>query len=290
MGDLFREEEKKHEETEIEKPAPFSTFREFDRDRVEPQKRPSSPAGSGANGAAFLRSQNLQRRQDAFEETVKNQIKSMENTLGKVAGVQQAQLQRLIDLWGKGAGKFPEPPIAPRHTVPRRTPTGGLNPAAAGGATDSRSPQGAWGGIPTRPRRVDTVEDDDLSLMSGYEGDEEWREYHGTAMWKREAEKKKRNPFDHQAYIRKGEKVESFEELMVITFKTMSQLLDLKYDLRGLIKHGQTLAEKAAKRVFKPTALVQYDESVRERAGEVGPTAFGPVSQEDELFTHHSWQ
>ena len=202
--------------------------------------------------------------------------------------MQQAQLQRLIDLWGKGAGKFPEPPIAPRHTVPRRTPTGGLNPAAAGGATDSRSPQGAWGGIPTRPRRVDTVEDDDLSLMSGYEGDEEWREYHGTVMWKREAEKNKRNPFDHQAYIRKGEKVESFEELMVITFKTMSQLLDLKYDLRGLIKHGQTLAEKAAKRVYKPTALVQYDESVRERAGEVGPTAFGPVSQED-ILRHFCW-
>ena len=34
--------------------------------------------------------------------------------------------------------------------------------------------------------------------------EEEWREYHGEAIWQKEKDKKRKNPFDHQAYVRKG--------------------------------------------------------------------------------------
>ena len=50
-------------------------------------------------------------------------------------------------------------------------------------------------------------------------------------------DKKRMNPFDHKAYIKKDEEVDSFEELMVMTFKTLKQLVDLKYDVKGLIRH-----------------------------------------------------
>ena len=102
-------------------------------------------------------------------------------------------------------------------------------------------------------------------------------------MWKAAEERRKKNPFNHAAYIKKGEKVDSFESLMVITFKTIQQLADCKHDSTGVVKHGLTMAEKASKKVFKVDAFVRYDESVRERAGESGPAAFGQVVQEDTL-------
>ena len=50
-------------------------------------------------------------------------------------------------------------------------------------------------------------------------------------------DKKRMNPFDHKAYIKKDEEVDTFEELMVMTFKMLKQLVDLKYDIKGLIGH-----------------------------------------------------
>ena len=43
------------------------------------------------------------------------------------------------------------------------------------------------------------------------------------------------------------------------------------------------MGEKAAKKLFKVDAFLRYDERVRERAGEAGPSAFGQVVQEDTL-------
>ena len=53
--------------------------------------------------------------------------------------------------------------------------------------------------------------------------------------------------------------------------------------MSGVVKHGIAMAEKASKNVFEAEAFVLYDESVRERAGEVGPSAFSVVVQEDAL-------
>ena len=68
---------------------------------------------------------------------------------------------------------------------------------------------------------------------------------------------------------------------MAVTFKMIDKLLDYKIEVRGIVKHGLTILEKAAKDVFKPEAIISYDTSVRDRAGQVGPTAFGSVEPED---------
>ena len=83
--------------------------------------------------------------------------------------------------------------------------------------------------------------------------------------------------------MKKGDKIECFETLVVIMFKTIQQLLDAKYDVSGMVKHGLMMAEKVSKNVFELNAFLLYDESVRDRAGETGPTAFGQVYQEDSL-------
>ena len=56
--------------------------------------RPRSPAGSVASGAMFLRQQLrvMQQERQQFESRIDGRIMHMENVLGKVAGVQQAQL------------------------------------------------------------------------------------------------------------------------------------------------------------------------------------------------------
>ena len=113
--------------------------------------------------------------------------------------------------------------------------------------------------------------------------DEDWKDYFGAEVWKKEKDHIRKNPFDQRNYGKKGDVIESFEQLMVVLLKTMTQLLDLKYDVRGIIKHGLMMAEKAAKDVYEPEAFTQYDDSVRSRAGHVGPTAFGTVDQEGVL-------
>ena len=109
----------------------------------------------------------------------------------------------------------------------------------------------------------------------------EWTEGDGRDLWKATKEKKKRNPFDHSSYTRKGEVVDSFEDLMVVTFKTMEELISMGKDVKGLVRHGLALSEKAATGIYKVEAFVKYDESVRERAGRRGPSTFGDVNQED---------
>ena len=108
----------------------------------------------------------------------------------------------------------------------------------------------------------------------------EWTEGDGRDLWRATKERKKRNPFDH-SYTRKGEAVESFELLMVVTFKTMEELLAMGKNVKGLVWHGLAMSEKAATGIYKVDAFVKYDESVRDRAGRFGPSTFGVVNQED---------
>ena len=70
---------------------------------------------------------------------------------------------------------------------------------------------------------------------------------------------------------------------MLVTFKTIAQLSEANGEIKGVVRHGLAMAEKASKGVYKIEAFTKYDDSVRERAGAVGPTAFGTVDQEDTL-------
>ena len=112
---------------------------------------------------------------------------------------------------------------------------------------------------------------------------EEWKENVSDDLWKWVNGKKNKNPFEHTVYMKKGEHVDSFERVMMVTFKTVLQLLEVNQEVKGVVKHGLAMAEKASKSVYEVEAFTRYDESVRERAGAVGPGAFGVVDQEDTL-------
>ena len=221
--------------------------------------RPRSPAGSGASGAMFLRQQLrvMQQERQQFESRIDGRIMHMENVLEKVAGVQQAQLERLVHLANHPIKKTePEPAATQKAAIAQPTvATPKLNETAS------------------------LLKACDFSNITVPDSDKEWKDYHGFAAWHLENEKTKKNPFDQQAFVKKGEKVSTFEDLMVIAFKTLRELSELKLDVSGFLSHGLLMAEKASRNVFIQEAFVGYDEEVRKRAGETGPAALAQSSR-----------
>ena len=194
-----------------------------------------------------------------FECSMATRMDRLENVLGRVAGVQQAQLERLVHL----ANYVPKPAPEERAAVvsePLPTPIPIPTPK-----------------IPTR-----AIPEPAMSELE-FDGteDQEWKEFYRIEVWRKEIERRRKNPFDQKIYMNKGEAVEDLEQVMVIAFKTIIQLLDLGQDVRGVAKHGLFMAEKASKDVYEPIAFLKYDECVRERAGRAGPVAFSSVEQED---------
>ena len=93
-----------------------------------------------------------------------------------------------------------------------------------------------------------------------------------------QAEKKrKKNRFRPKNFTQRGEKVDNFESLMMITFRTIKELTEEGEDVSGLIDHGLLLAEKGSKACYKPEALLGYDEEIRRRAERIGPEEFGRI-------------
>ena len=182
------------------------------------------------------------------ERIVSDRMMRLENSMSGLAAQQQKQIDKIMELFTASMATRESARVVPQA-------------AAAAEAV-------------VKPEAADSDSDSD---------EEEWKDYFGAEVWKKEKDRIRKNPFDHRNYGKKGEVVESFEQLMVVLFKTMAQFMELKYDVRGIIKHGLMLSEKAAKDVYRPEAFVQYDESVRSRAGHSGPSAFGTVDQEDVL-------
>ena len=136
---------------------------------------------------------------------------------------------------------------------------------------------------PTQEAAKAPVKKEDSSDSENEPNAEEWKEAFGDELWKNVKFKRDKNPFEQASYVKKGEAIDSLERVMVITFKTIAQLAENGGDVKGVVRHGLAMAEKAAKGVYKVEAFTKYDESVRERAGSVGPGAFGTVDQEDTL-------
>ena len=128
------------------------------------------------------------------------------------------------------------------------------------------------GARPKERQSLRTWEVDDSSDSDNVESDD------------KPADKKKdKNPYKHKNYTQRGEKVDDFESLMVVTFRTILEIMDDDKDVTGLVQHGLLLAEKGSKGVYEPEALLAYDDGVRRRAGRRGMDEFGKVVHEDVL-------
>ena len=126
-----------------------------------------------------------------------------------------------------------------------------------------------------RRSRRDHSSSSSCSSMSGYSSDD------ARAPRRR---RDRRRPFSYRHYLKKGDVLDNFEGLMVVSLKTMLNRLDQGGDVRGIINHSLLMAEKESSHIYVVKAAIAYDASVRDRAnGPEGPDAFNVVKQEDVL-------
>ena len=87
-------------------------------------------------------------------------------------------------------------------------------------------------------------------------------------------DKKRKGKYDTSSYLRDGDKLNTYERLVLANLKMMRKLYKSERDVLGFLDHMILIAEKAERRVFASEALISYDESVKENAKESGLKAF----------------
>lgn len=96
-----------------------------------------------------------------------------------------------------------------------------------------------------------------------------------------------RRMYSQSRHVDRGEEIRNFEKLMVISFRTLLEMLERGEPLKGFLSHGLTITEKAASGAYQDRAYIAYDASVRQRAKKIGPRAFDSPINED-LIRHFS--
>ena len=103
---------------------------------------------------------------------------------------------------------------------------------------------------PQESNRASATRRDESSESESEPETEEWKDSFGDELWKNVKGKREKNPFEQSSYLKKGETIDSFERVMIVTYKTIAQLLEANGDVKGVVRHGLTLAEKAV-RLYK---------------------------------------
>ena len=90
-------------------------------------------------------------------------------------------------------------------------------------------------------------------------------------------DKRRKGKFDTSKYLRDGDKLNTYERLVLANLKMARKFYKKERDILGFLDHMILVAEKAEKRVLASEALIGYDESVKESAKENGLKVFKKV-------------
>ena len=90
-------------------------------------------------------------------------------------------------------------------------------------------------------------------------------------------DKKRKGKYDTSKFLREGDKLNTYERLVLANLKMVRKLYKKDRDILGFLDHMILVAEKAERRVFASEALISYDESVKDAAKENGLKAFAVV-------------
>ena len=94
---------------------------------------------------------------------------------------------------------------------------------------------------------------------------------------------KDKTPFDTVNFLPYEVKCDNFESLMLANVRTLKLLAFDGEDILALINHIELICEKAMTKVYRSSALVNYDKSVRDRANVKGPSEYQIVMNSDVL-------
>ena len=94
---------------------------------------------------------------------------------------------------------------------------------------------------------------------------------------KRKSKKKKKGKYDASKFLDEGDKIDSFERLILANLRMAIKLLKKEHNIKGLLQHLVLITEKAEKCMFANDSLCKYDEAVRATANEKGLRTFGKI-------------
>ena len=94
---------------------------------------------------------------------------------------------------------------------------------------------------------------------------------------KKSKKKKKKGKYDASKFLDEGDKVDSFERLILANLRMAIKLLKKERNIKGLLQHLVMVTEKAEKGMFASDSLCKYDEAVRNIASEKGLHSFSKI-------------
>ena len=83
--------------------------------------------------------------------------------------------------------------------------------------------------------------------------------------------------YDGKYYLEEGDKLDSFERLMLVNLRILSKMYKKDKDLQGFLDHTILLVEKADTDVFEPDTLIRYDHHVKTVAADKGSSTFATL-------------
>ena len=87
-------------------------------------------------------------------------------------------------------------------------------------------------------------------------------------------DKKRKGKFDTSKFLKEGDKLNTYERLVLANLKMVRKFYKKDRDILGFLDHMILVAEKAERKVFSIEALINYDEAVKASSKEYGLRAF----------------
>ena len=94
---------------------------------------------------------------------------------------------------------------------------------------------------------------------------------------KKKTKKKKKGKYDTSKLLDEGDKIYSFERLILANLRMAVKLLKMERNIKGLLQHLVMVTEKAEKVTFASDSLCKYDEAVHATASEKGFRSYGRI-------------
>ena len=100
---------------------------------------------------------------------------------------------------------------------------------------------------------------------------------HHSRKHSRSSSRPKHSKYSSARYLKEKETLKTYPRLVLVNVRMALALLKRKKDIKSFLKHMLLVAEKADSDMFMDDVLINYDESVKDKAKEIGMKSFRKV-------------
>lgn len=247
-------------------PVPTTGIKKQD---VNKPRADDSPAQGGSLPRRVSHGDPVQAQVNDLSRKIDSISATNRDTEGKISNIEHLLSKLVVD-------HRPDEAVRPRMSS---EPFGGARPKVQPAVNQdggiSRSRPRTWEDHNRRPRQASrdsssSYQSSDSSLCSRRSTSRRKKDS------KRRTPSKSKHTFRINRFLPQDERERPMttDRLWFCHGSLMLELYDYGYDIRGLLQHNVFVAEKAATRAYVSTGIIKYDEAVREKARDLGPSAY----------------